>query len=92
MVNTASLGFICLISEKGLVGYYPLNNVTEGNDMSGYNNHGTLHDVTYEDGPLDNPGGSARMSGSQNSYIEVCENIIVVRFEWIRSIRFAAFV
>ena len=40
--------------------------------MSGYDNHATLHGVTYEDGPLDNPGGSARVSGSRHSYLEVC--------------------
>ena len=39
--------------------------------MSGFGNHGTMYDITYEEGPLGNPGGSARMSGSLSSYIRV---------------------
>jgi hypothetical protein len=39
--------------------------------MSGYDNHASMHDTSYEEGPLGNPQGSTRMSGSQYSYIEV---------------------
>ncbi|XP_028404816.1 uncharacterized protein LOC114527381 [Dendronephthya gigantea] len=61
-------------NEKGLVGYYPFDNVTEGQDKSGFGNHASMNGIEYEDGPLGNPGGSARMTGSLSSYIRLHDN------------------
>ncbi|XP_028407311.1 uncharacterized protein LOC114529940 [Dendronephthya gigantea] len=61
-------------NEKGLVGFYPFDNVTKGQDKSGFGNHGTMYDTVYEDGPLGNPGGSVRMQGLTSSYIRLHDN------------------
>ena len=39
--------------------------------MSGYGNHATMQGITYEKGPLDNPGRSARVTKDLSSIIEV---------------------
>ena len=41
--------------------------------MSGYGNHATMQGITYEKGPLDNPGRSARVTKNLSSIIEVHE-------------------
>ena len=63
--------FVLTKSEAGLVGLYPFDNVTHGQDMSGYDNHATMHNIAYEDGPLGNLNRSARLRKDLSSIIEV---------------------
>ena len=39
--------------------------------MSGYGNNATMQGITYEEGPLGNPGRSARLENDLSSIIEV---------------------